>query len=135
MNYYATGTICRYMFDHTKCKDCTQAFTSPSENESKQKDQEETLNHPNPVIFKIIKIIELSFARHCQFNNVFDLILNDLQMNAVFSFHCSTHASDVLAFIIKQYLQVRIRDFVKRKMSEVQKDNFAKKKVAKFCKT
>ena len=92
------------------------------------------IQHPNLTIFNILEIVEQTFSKYCENRNCFDLSLSDLQQNSTLKVPCSEHAKGVIPVIVYQYLHLKMRQFLKEHMSEVQKENLVKKKAAKLAK-
>ena len=59
-------------------------------------------------------------------------------MKKKLSFQCKEHANEaveMLSYIIKFYLQIRMRQFVRQEMAEIKNVSVLKKKAAKLCDT
>ena len=96
--------------------------------------------HPNVKLYKLIRVVEYLFNKHCRSSNSFDLILDALISSdeKKISFQCKEHANEaveMLACIIQFYLTIRMRQFVRQEMAETKKVSVLKKKAAKVCDT
>lgn len=60
--------------------------------------------------------------------DVFELILSELLENTLY-FRCFKHSEEIIAFTIKYYLNMRMRQFSKNYNSEAEKENMNKKKL------
>jgi len=72
------------------------------------------LTHPNKFVFNILSNVENSFLKFCGRIDVFDLNIDHFLENYdPIEFPCSLHKSDVLMFIISQYIIMRMRKYDK----------------------
>ncbi|KAF0751059.1 Uncharacterized protein FWK35_00016217 [Aphis craccivora] len=66
--------------------------------------------------------------------DVLELILTELLDDTLY-FPCFQHSEEIIAFAIKYYINMRMRQFSQSYNSEAQKENMKKKKIAKFTLT
>ena len=145
--YYSTGLLCQRLNSYIKCTVCRVAFLS-SVNESGEQlmakqpvailASEEGLIHPSTRLFNLLKIIERSFDENCKFRDVYQLVLNDVTANNIFSFPCEEHTRELIAIIIHEYLTLRMRELAKNEMLQIrdeEKLNAARKKMSRLCST
>ena len=79
--------------------------------------------------------MDLLYNKHKESNNVFDLVLSDVSQNYVFYFPCEEHALDVLSYITKKYLSVRMRQYAQTlKNTKTKRRNVLTKKLGR-CET
>jgi len=64
--------------------------------------------------------------------SVFELILTELLENNVLYFPCFQHSEEIIAFAIRYYINMRMRQFSQKCNAETKKENMIKKKVSKF---
>lgn len=93
------------------------------------------LLHPNKYFFNLICKIEDLFSKYCTLANVFELVLEAVLENNTLYFPCFEHNEEIIAFCIKYYINMRMRQFSYKHNSEVKKENRTKKKEAKFTKS
>ncbi len=86
------------------------------------------LIHPNITFFYFIKNIEQKFEKHCNSPYVFDLILEEILSEHKLSFPCSTHATDIISFVVVYYIRMRMRQFSQQENHKNKKLNRSKKK-------
>ena len=117
---YTTGHITAYIKQQTLSSTCLNALLTTSEIHadtiSFSCDQlPESLSgfvkinkdsiHPNVKLYKLIRVVEYLFNKHCRSSNSFDPILDDLiSSETKFSFQCKEHANEaveMLAYIIQ----------------------------------
>ena len=67
--------------------------------------------------FNFLTKIEMSFAKHCNLSNAFELVVRDVTERQL-EHPCSKNASDVYAYVITYYLQNQMRQFAKIKMAD-----------------
>ena len=131
--YYITGQICQNL-KKRNCMDCKSAIFYSANDESICQtqinhpvaklitlDQNHHLQHPNFKLFNFIKSIENSFSLHCKQSHVFDLVLNDMS-KLKFYYPCAEHGTEVLAYMIHSYLQIRMRQFAKISLADQKKN-------------
>lgn len=153
--FFTTESVCRYIKKSVECKICLSTFLSTSDvakdtllyhcgqmpnSFEKFINPHKELIHPNYRLYQFILQIESLFQKYCNFNNVFDLILDEItSLEIHVAFQCQKHKSEVaniLAYIIKFYTQIRIREYLKREMANVKSTKSQlKKKQAKFYST
>jgi len=66
--------------------------------------------------------------------DVYSETIEDILQNEYLNFLCNVHKDDILAYTIKYYINMRMRQY-KTINEEKLKDNSIKKKVSKFCRT
>ena len=117
--FYTTGRLIAYMKQHTQCSTCLNAFLTTSEihtdtisfscaqlpeSLSRFAKINKDFIHPNVKLYKLIRVVEYLFNKHCQSSNSFDLILDDLiSSETKFIFQCKEHANEaieMLAYVI-----------------------------------
>ena len=145
--YYSTGILCKQLQSYIKCEVCRAAFLSSVNDRGDQLmsyqpvailANEDGLTHPSPRLFNLIQIIERSFVKNCELRDVYELVINDVTKNNVFSFPCEEHSSELISIVLHSYLTSRMREFIKNEMIHIrdqEKMNFAKKKLARLCST
>ena len=123
------------MKQRVKCNVCLSAFLSTSDvakdtllfscgqmpsSFEKFINPHKELIHPNCRMYQLILRIETLFRKYCNFRNAFDLILDELTSSSIhLQFECNEHENDaleILAYVIKFYLQIRMREFLKKQM-------------------
>ena len=109
LTFFTIGSVCTDLQPYTKCHRCRDVLFLTNENDSST--DSSSLAHHNIVVGKFVKSLELFYNKHKESNNVFDLVLNDVSQNYVFYFLCEEHTLDVLAYISKKYLSVRMRQY------------------------
>lgn len=139
--YYVTGYLCKQLLRYFKCLTCRSAFKQSSgySQESVARlvnlKSKGGLIHPNKNFFHFICKIEQSFAKHCENNDVFELVLTELIEDNSLSFPCFQHCEEVMCFAIRYYINMRMRQYSQKHNAETKKENMKKKKEAKFTKT
>lgn len=132
--FYTTENVCRHINKRVKCENCLKAFLATSDvaKEALRISQgqmphsfesfinpHKELIHPNYKMYQLILQLELLFRKYSRFRNAFDLILNEFSASDIeIKFECKDHTSDaldVLAFIVKFYVQLRMKKFLKKK--------------------
>jgi len=68
------------------------------------------------------------FCKYCTMADVCELILADLLENNTLYFPCFEHSEQIIAFSIRYYINMRMRQFSYKHNSDVKKDNMTKKK-------
>jgi len=135
--YYACGYISRKLSKNTSCLLCSKALKSNNayvdlpEAELVNLKSKGDLVHPNINLFYFLSKVENSFAKHCNKRNVFDLAIDEIFENFVFTFPCETHKICLVSLIISNYLVMRMRHYA---VQENRKEKIAqkKKKLAKL---
>ena len=135
--YYLTGYLSFQILNKMKYEVCKNAIVKHEWHAPQEilADFHSKLTHPNTNFYNFIKYLDKVFIRHCNFPNVFDLILNDITNDKMLSFPCSEHKNDVIPFIIHYFVQIRMRQFCKNSNINQIKENQSRKKYAKHCKT
>lgn len=64
--------------------------------------------------------------------DVFELILTELLENNVLYFPCFHHSKEIIAFTIRYYINMKMRQFSQKCNAETKKENMIKKKVSIF---
>jgi len=128
------------MLCHLKCSICRSAIIQT--NYSSQPvaclvniKSEGGLIHPNRQFFNLICKIESLFSKYCKMADVFELCLSELLEDNILYFPCFEHSEEAIAFTIRYYINMRMRQFSQKHNAEITKNNMIKKKVAKFTKT
>lgn len=94
------------------------------------------LTHPNKFIFKILSNVENSFLKFSESIDVFDLTIDHFLENYdPIDFLCTHHKSEVLMFIISQYIIMRMRQYSHMINTNQIKKNANKKKCSKLVNT
>lgn len=138
--YYVTGYLCKQILRYFKCLTCQSAIKQNNVCSYEPVAQlvnlksKGALIHPNINFFNFICKIEQLFVKYCKMADVFELILTELLEDTLY-FPCFNHSEEIIAFTIKYYINMRMRQFSKNYNSEVQKENMNKKKIAKFTLT
>lgn len=138
--YYVTGYLCKQMLRYLKCSVCRSAILQsklsfePVARLTNIKSRGGLL-HPNKFFFHLICKIEDIFSKYCTMADVLELVLTELLEKNTLYFPCFDHSDEVIAFCIRYYINMRMRQFSYKHNSEVEKDNRSKKKEAKFTKT
>lgn len=150
--FFTTESVCQYVKKKVKCQLCLSSFMSTSDvakdtlifacTEMPQSferfiNPHKELIHPNFHLYSFVIQIEKLFRKYCQFRNAFDLILDELTKSEInIQFNCKEHESDsldIICYIVKFYLSIRMREFLKKEMSEVKtKTSLLKKKTSKI---
>jgi len=66
---------------------------------------------------------------------VFDKTVEDSLNNEVLEFPCGVHKDDIMAYIIRYYLNLRMRQWTRQTNRKIIKTNMMKKKISKFYTT
>lgn len=72
------------------------------------------------------------------FKNIRNKLFNNKELKVcrfTLYFPCFQHSEEVIAFTIKYYINMRMRQFSQSYNSEAQRENMNKKKIAKFTLT
>lgn len=94
------------------------------------------LTHPNEFVFKILSNVENSFLKYCESIDVFDLTVDHFMENSgPIVFPCNDHKSDILMFIISEYIIMRMRQYTHMTNTNQIKKNANKKKCSKLVNT
>lgn len=126
--FYLTGRITAYIKKQNDCSVCLNAFLSTSDitednplfscnqlpqSLSRFTKTDKDFIHPSVRLFKLISTIQHLFNKYCKMSNCFDLIVNELAFSDdKINFPCqehSTNAANILSYIIKLFLEVRMR--------------------------
>lgn len=150
--FFTMESVCQYIKKKVKCELCLSSFMSSSDlakdtlisscsqmprSFERFINPHKELIHPNCHLYNFIIKIEIIFRKHCEYKNAFDLILDELTASEInINFNCTEHESaalEITSYIIKFYLNIRMREFIKREMLEVKNStSLLKKKQAKF---
>ena len=123
--YYSTGILCKQLQSYIKCEVCRAAFLSSVDDRGDQLmsnqpvailADEEGLTHPSPRLINPIQIIERSFVKNCELPDVYELVINDVTKNNVFSFPCEKHSSELISIVLHTYLTSRMRELIRNEM-------------------
>lgn len=94
------------------------------------------MTHPNEFVYKILSNVEISFLKCCESIDVFDLTVDHFLENfGPIVFPCSDHKSDILMFIISEYIIMRMRQYTHMTNINQIKKNANKKKISKLVNT
>lgn len=136
--YYVTGYLCRQVSKYSKCETCRNAFVAPlifSQHSEAQLVNCKTMGgliHPNIFFYKFVREIETAFNRFASSVTVYDEVLTYLIDHCHFSFPCIVHKSEVVAYTVKYYITMRMRQYSFQKNNNMEMINKTKKKIAKF---
>lgn len=83
--------------------------------------------HSNLIFFNFVCKTEQLFTKYCLMADVFELILTELLENNVLYFPCFQYCGEVIAFAIKFYINMRMRQFSQKCNVETKKENTIKK--------
>lgn len=139
--YYVTGYLCKQILRYFKCVTCQSAIKQ-NINLCSYEPVARLVNlkskggliHPNINFFNFKCKIEQLFSKYCEMADVLELILTELLEDTLY-FPCFQHSEEIIAFTIKYYINMRMRQFSQSYNSEAQKENMNKKKIAKFTLT
>lgn len=132
--YYVTGYLSKQIIRFFKCTTCQAAIKQPYLNSVESDTQLTNLTsrgeliHPNLHFFNFVCKIEQLFIKYCLIADVFELILTGLLENNVLYFPCFCHSKEIIAFTIRYYINMRMRQFSKKCYAEIKKENMIKKK-------
>jgi len=94
------------------------------------------LIHPNEFVFKILSAVEDSFSKFCDSNDVFELTLNNFfEEYGPIKFPCPDHKTEILKFILSDYIVMRMRQYTLVMNKNQNKNNAKKKKHSKLVNT
>jgi len=131
--YYVTGYLCKQIVRYFKCVTCQSAIKQNINLRSNEPvarlvnlKSKGGLIHPNINFLNFIFKIEQLFSKYCKMADVLELILTDL-LNDKLYFPCFQHSEEIIAFTIKYYINMRMRQFSQSYNSEAQKENMKKK--------
>ncbi|XP_050063214.1 uncharacterized protein LOC126552537 [Aphis gossypii] len=138
--YYLAGYISKRLVAQSKCELCkthlknlNTSQTGPEADLVNIKNRG-YLTHPNNNIFKIFKLLELSFAKFANTPNVFeDAFEHFLSQNVTFDFPCTEHRTDILMDMYSYYLIMRMRQHSYQQNQNNKKINKTKKKNYQNC--
>lgn len=139
--YYLVGYLTKQITKNTKCNICISAFNSMQtysnlpEAELTNIKSKGKLIHPNYVFYKFIYNVEEYFTKNINDPEVYTKTVEDVLDNETLNFPCLTHKDDILAYSIRYYLNMRMRQFTRQVNREKLKENSKKKKISKFCST
>lgn len=136
--YYMTGFFSNRIIKTMKCEICIKAITNHkwfTQEEAMLQIYEDKLAHVNTHFHNFIKNLESIFLKHCENQNVLELMLDDIVEKNILSFPCKDHKDEIVPYIVFHYIQFRMRQFCKVKNAEKKKENLLKRKQSKFCKT
>lgn len=139
--YFVTGNICKE-FSFTKCDICRPAFVNMEENSfiiyhliaqliTRDENQDPEIQHPNIYLYKFLEMIEYCFNQHCDKHDVYDIVVNKITQNS-FNFPCAEHGTEVIAYIVHYYLQLRMRQYAKDYIKDLTKKSAEYKKISKL---
>ncbi|XP_050431053.1 uncharacterized protein LOC126839689 [Adelges cooleyi] len=140
--YYLAGYMAKRMTVKTKCQLCASSIKTLNTAEydtnadliiAKSRGY---LTHPNSIIYKIIKTLELSISQFINSPNAFEEICEDfLKQKIIFDFPCAAHKQNVLTDICTHYIIMRMRQYTFINNQKNKKLNKTKKKLAKLVNT
>lgn len=139
--YYLTGYLSSKIVRHSKCDKCKTSLSTSAV--FSQRPEAELVNlktkgwliHPNFFFFCFIREVENTFEMFSSSPNVLELTVSHVAKNKHLSFPCSAHKHEIVMFVVRYYLTMRMRQFSQKKSAESDKINKLKKKLAKFAKT
>lgn len=131
--------MCKQVLKYVKCELCASVITQKEcggpEAEITYLKSRGKLLHPNHYFFMLIRNVEDKFIKHINSPFVFQDIIDELIESHEFTFPCIEHKDDILAFSIRYYINLRMRQFTRQLNRENPKENLKKKKQAKFSTT
>lgn len=137
--YYLVGYLSKQILTRSKCNICISAFKS-MESFSNIPEAELTnirtmgkLIHPNYIFYRFISKVEDYFTKNINNPDVYIQTVEDILQNEDLNFPCNVHKDDILAYSVRYYLNMRMRQFTRQLNKEKPKENSKKKKVSKFC--
>lgn len=134
-----SGYLVRQLQKRTKCDICRAALqaknTEVPEAELVKLKSRRNLIHCNMKFFKMIDALETCFTKHATSVDVYSKTVDEMLDTYKFSFPCTQHADDILAYSIKYYVTMRMRQFTYQLNVNAEKKCLHTKKLAKFCKT
>lgn len=139
--YYLVGYLSKQILKTTKCTICIEAFKNPHyfsnlpEAELVNLKSKGRLVHPNYYFYKFISNIETHFSNNINDPDVYSNTVEDILANEHLNFPCSIHKDEIVAYSIRYYLNMRMRQFSWQINQEKLKENSKRKKISKFCKT
>lgn len=139
--YYLVGYLSKQISTKSKCEVCIsafkteQSFSNIPEAELTNIKSMGKLIHPNYIFYKFISKVEDYFTKNINSPDVYTHTIEDILKNENLNFPCSVHKDDILAYSIRYYLNMRMRQFTRQTNKEKLKENSRKKKVSKFCST
>lgn len=139
--YYLVGYLSKQILKSTKCSICIEAFKNPHyfsnlpEAELVDLKSKGRLVHPNYYFYKFISSIETHFSNNINDPDVYSNTVEDILANEHLNFPCSIHKDEIVAYSIRYYLNMRMRQFSWQINQEKLKENSKRKKISKFCKT
>ena len=70
--------------------------------------------HPNIHLFYLLCKVENSFAKHSKKRDVFNLTVDEIFENFVFTFPCESHETSLVSSIICNYIVMRMRHYAEQ---------------------
>ena len=117
-NLLVAGYVCKQIEKHFPCDTCKKALHAPIAPFSQQSPAEivnlksrGALIHPNLHFFRMLQALEECFMKHVLSPDVYKNTVNEMLKNYKFSFLCQKHAKELLAYAIKYYMRMRMRQY------------------------
>lgn len=139
--YYVTGYLIKQLMKSVHCDSCKAAFINPVTHANAPVAKMTNMKtrggllHPNLKFFNFIKSLETLFQKHCNKNDVFELVLEDALQSNILQFPCRDHYYDILPYCIQYYVRMRMRQYTRTLNRQQKKANQLNKKKSKFCST
>lgn len=94
------------------------------------------LIHPESNFYLLIRLIEMSFVKYANSQNVFEETIDDFfDKNYVIPFPCDKHKSEVVEYIFTSYITMRMRQHTYYNNHKEKSKNKVKKKLSKLVST
>lgn len=137
--YYVTGFLSRKVKTMFSCSVCRDSLSvrANSGNEAALTNSKTQggLVHPNSNLFKIVRVAEDYFSKHCDDHDVFWNTTDHVIAYGDMSFPCNDHKTDAMARILHYYVLMRMRQCCKAKNRDAEKQCREKKKESRLCNT
>ncbi|XP_025206355.1 uncharacterized protein LOC112602477 [Melanaphis sacchari] len=140
--YYICGYITKNYTKRITCELCRKALIDSKNYSDKPEATLVNLKtkggliHPNEFVFKILSAVEDSFSKFCDSNDVFELTLNNFfEEYGPIKFPCADHKTEILKFILSDYIVMRMRQYTLVMNKNQNKNNAKKKKHSKLVNT
>lgn len=133
------GYLCKQVLNHSDYKDCktcqdglTKCTKKTASAELLEMKSNGRLIHANKHFFDLINFVERCFSRYASRKNVFDLTVDTVVQDYIFTFPCKEHAADILAYSIYYYIRLRMRQFTHQENLKAKKQSVVQRKMSKL---
>jgi len=140
LKYYIAGYLTHQITKRSSCQKCKSSIMS-TECFTPEADLTNTksrgwLKHPNKYLYDLLSVVEDELMNHLSKTSVFEDTVEALITRCeTFIFPCEEHKDFILSYIIKYYINMRMRQWTRQTNQEQLKENAKKKKLSKFCKS